>query len=86
MWIIIVPLLEVRKYLESLPPTENLDPEDKDEQAKEGDGTEASYQGSKRHGGRPEEEKYDADQNCLETSFLILGGIAGGWVLQQTTN
>ena len=70
MWIIIVPLLEVRKYLEPLPPTENLDPVDKDEQAKKEDGTEASYQGSKRHGGRPEEEKYDADQNCLETSDL----------------
>ena len=54
MWIIIIPLLEVRKYLEPLPPTENLDPVDEDEQAKEGDGTEASYQGSKRHGGRPE--------------------------------
>ena len=67
MWIIIVPLLEVRKYLEPLPPTENLDPVDKHEQAKEEDGTEASYQGSKSHGGRPEEEKYDAD---LETSDL----------------
>ena len=54
-------------YLEPLPPTENLDPVDKDEQAKEGDGTEASYQGSKSHGGRPEE---DADQNFLETSDL----------------
>ena len=64
------PSFRGQDYLEPLPPTENLDPVDKDEQAKEGEGTEASYQGSESHGGRPEEEKYDADQNFLETSDL----------------
>ena len=47
------PSFRGQDYLEPLPPTENLDIVDK-----EGDGTtEASYQGSKNHGGRPEEEE-----------------------------